>query len=97
MMRAAAKAEVARDQESPGSSPGGAIQSPASQRAAPGFLFLDRSRENLTRRFAVGGTPQFEPRPPAWPIELHHRTQRLLVGGLVSEQCAGVPPAAADC
>src|SRR5947199_6495228 len=48
----------------------------------------------LTRRFAVGGTPQFEPRPPAWAIELHHRTQRLLVGLLVSEQGARVPPTA---
>src|SRR5438093_7340621 len=39
----------------------------------------------LTRRFAVGGTPQFEPRPPAWAIELHDRPERLLIGVLVSE------------
>src|SRR5207302_7918047 len=32
----------------------------------------------LTRRFTVGGTPQFEPRPPAWAIKLYHCAQRLL-------------------
>src|SRR5438128_6665230 len=48
----------------------------------------------LTRRFAVRGAPQFEPRPPAWAIKLHHRTQRLLIGVLVSEQSARIPPAA---
>src|SRR6266571_4076432 len=74
--RAAAKAEVAWDQESPGSSPGGATQSPTAPRASSGFA--------LTRRFAVGGAPQLEPRAPTWAIELHHGTQRLLVGLLVS-------------
>src|SRR5436190_369002 len=47
-----------------------------------------------TRWFAVRRTPQFEPRPPARPIKLHHRTQRLLVWLLVSEQGARVPPTA---
>src|SRR6267142_1223408 len=41
--RAAAKVEVAWDQESPGSSPGGAIRSPTLLRAASGFVSLDRS------------------------------------------------------
>jgi len=53
-----------------------------------------REPPELPRRFAVGGTPQFEPRPPAWAIELHHSTHRLLIGVLVSEQGARIPPTA---
>src|SRR5437879_4547447 len=42
----------------------------------------------------LGGPPQLEPRPPAWAVELDHRTQRLLVRLLVSKQGARVPPTA---
>src|SRR2546430_2078949 len=63
-------------------------------RCAVGLAFPDRGRPRLTRRFAVGRTPEFEPRPPAWAIELHHSTHRLVIGVLVSEQGARIPPTA---
>src|SRR5712692_7722302 len=56
-------------------------------------LCLSTERQ-LTRRLTVRRMPQLEPSLPAWAIELHHRTERLLIRSHVTQQRGCIPPTA---